>query len=188
MRDFVVPPPAPTPASHYRAESIASSGSVRHVSPEDVYDDRYAKQPQSYQQPSHYDPRASMRQNERDNQRYTTSTVYSSVPSMSSSSRQISNTSSANTAISGSENWESYASDEEEPDASDAYYAKLHAARGIPGKRFNPEDAYPPTNGNPPKKQRSVPQYAHAGHEMREAPGNRIVSGSDANWTDEDAF
>jgi len=107
---------------------------------------------------------------------------------MSSSSRQISNTSSANTAISGSENWESYASDEEERDASDAYYAKLHAARGNSGKRFNPEDAYPLANGNPPKKQRGVPNYPHAGHEMRDAGSNRIVSGSDANWTDEDAF
>ena len=180
MRDLFVAPPAPTPNTHFRgAESVASSasGSVRHVSPEDVYDDRYANQPHSRPQ-SYHDLHASMRQNERENQRFTQSTSYPSAPP----SRQISNTSSA-TAVSGSENWESYASDEEEPDASDAYYAKLNAARG---KRFNPDDAYP--QGNAIKKQRGIPPYGKPGQIIIDAEGNRIVSGSEANWTDEDAF
>lgn len=186
MRDLHVPPPAPTPTTHFRgAESVASSanGSVRHVSPEDVYDDRYAKQPQT-RPPTYDELNSSMRHNERDQQRYAHSTA--SYPSShSQSSRQISNTSSATTAISGSENWESYASDEEEPDASDAYYAKLNAARG---KRFSPEDIYP--HGNAAKKQRGVPNYGHPAHAqvLTDAQGNRIVSGSEANWTDEDAF
>ncbi|KAG9246741.1 microtubule associated protein-domain-containing protein [Calycina marina] len=189
MRELVAPPLAPTPVSYYRAKSD-SNGSVRPVSPEDVYDDRFAKQPQKYQH-EHYNPNASMHHNERDSEqdtgRYTTSTTYSTVPTISS--RQISTTSSANTAISGSENWESYASDEEEPDASDDYYAKLRTAHVPSGKRFVTEDSYPINNG-PPKKQRGVPPYERPAHEMVtvDAAGNRIASGSEANWTDEDAF
>ncbi|KAH8600229.1 microtubule associated protein-domain-containing protein [Bisporella sp. PMI_857] len=182
MRDLTIPPPAPTPVNQFRIDSVASSGIVRPVSPEDVYDDRYANQPQSRPQ-SYHDLHSSMRQNERDNQRYTNSTSYASIPS----SRQISNTSSATTAVSGSENWESYASDEEEADASDAYYAKLRAARGIAPKRYNHEDAYP--INNPPKKQRGVAPYGkQPSHYTTDAAGNRIISGSEANWTDEDAF
>lgn len=51
----------------------------------------------------------------------------------STSSRQISADSSNGETVSGSENWESYASDEEE-DGRDAYFAKLRAARtaGVP--------------------------------------------------------
>jgi len=180
MRD-IYPPPAPTPTTQFRgAESVQSSanGSVRAVSPEDVYDDRYAKQPTTRPQ-SYHDLHASMRQNERENPRFTQSTNYPSA----SSSRQISTTSSATTAISGSENWESYASDEEEPDASDAYYVRPNAAHG---KRFTPDDGY--SQGNIAKKQRGVPPYEHAGHAMTDAQGNRVVSGSEANWTDDDAF
>lgn len=179
MRDLFVPPPAPTPISHFRAESVASSGSVRHVSPEDVYDDRYAKQPQSRPQ-SYHDLNASMRRNERENDRYTQSTTYSSVPS----SRQISNTSVATTTVSSNSNWESYGSDEEpEQDASDEYYSKLRAARN---KRFTPDDVYP--HGGQTKRQRGVPPHGHAGHGLMDVEGHRIVSGSEANWTDEDAF
>ena len=175
MRDLFVPPEAPTPITHFRAESVASSGSVRHVSPEDVYDDRYAKQPQSRPQ-SYHDLHSSMRQNER----FAQSNSYPSAPP----SRQISNTSSAITTVSGSENWETYSEvSEPEPDASDAYYAKLRAARG---KRVTPDDAYP--RGNMSKKLKGIPPHGHAGHETYDAHGNRIISGSEANWTDEDAF
>jgi len=175
MRDLFVPPEAPTPTPQYRAESVTSSGSVRHVTPEDVYDDRYAKQPQNRAQ-SYHDLHSSMRQNEGGNARFD-----QSYPS----SRQISNTSAATTTVSGSSNWESYGSDEEpEADASDAYYAKLRAARN---KRFTPDDVYP--QGGQAKRQKGIPPYAgHAGHGLTDAEGNRIVSGSEANWTDEDAF
>ena len=173
MRDLFVPPPAPTPITNFRSESVASSGSVRHVEPEDVYyDDRqqYRNHPQAY-----HELQSSISQNET---RYTQSTSYPSAPP----SRQISNTSAATTTVSGSENWETYGSDEEE-DASDAYHARLRAARG---KRFSPEDSYP---GGQPKRQKGIPPYgAHAGHVLTDSEGNRIVSGSEANWTDEDAF
>ena len=91
MRDLVE---APRPTSHYRTESVTSSGSVRHVSPEDVYFD--GKPPQHTRPQSYHELHSSMRQNER----FTESSSYSSVPP----SRQISNTSAATTTVSGSEN------------------------------------------------------------------------------------
>jgi len=174
MRDLFVPPPAPTPVTHSRAESVASSGSVRHVEPEDTfYDGDYHQQPRARPQ-SYHELKSSMRQNERE-------------PGMSSSyhsgppSRQISNTS--NGTVSGSENWQTIEDDSEpEQDASEAYYAKLRAARG--GKRFTPED-YP--QGGQLKKQKGIPPYG-ARPGLVDTEDNRIVSGSEANWTDEDAF
>lgn len=175
MRDiFAPPPPAATPNTHFRAESVASSGSVRHVTPEDTfYDGNGYGQPQRNRPQLYHELKSSMRINERDSQ----TDSYPSAPS----SRQISNTSHS-TTVSGSENWESIQDDSEpEQDATEAYYAKLRAARS--GKRFTPED-YP--QGVPqPKKQKGYPAYApRAG--LEEEP--RIVSGSDANWTDEDGF
>jgi Ase1/PRC1/MAP65 family protein len=171
MRDLFVPPPAPTPVSHPRTESVLSSGSVRHVSPEDPYG-----YPQEHSRPQSYQGlKSSMRQDER----YTQSTAsYPSAPS----SRQISNNS---TVISGSENWETYSEiSEPEEDASDDYYARLRAAHG---KRFIPDDGYAPPQGGQLKKQKGLPPYgAHAGHALTDPEGNRIVSGSE--WTDEDAF
>jgi protein regulator of cytokinesis 1 len=100
--------------------------------------------------------------------------------------RQISNTSTATTTISGSENWETYDDvSEPEQDATDEYYARLRAARG---KRFTPDDGYAPPPGPHMKKQKGYPPGSHAGHVATDAHGNRIISGSEANWTDEDAF
>jgi Ase1/PRC1/MAP65 family protein len=170
MRDFV----APTPVTHSRAESVLSSGSVRHISPEDVYDDRYQERsrPQSY-----HESHSSMRQAE-----FGHSDTYPSAPP----SRHISNTSAATTTVSGSENWESYPSaDEEEEETTDAYYARLRAARS---KRATPDGGYAPPGGQI-KKMKGIPPYGQDSHPvMTDAHGNRIVSGSEANWTDEDAF
>jgi protein regulator of cytokinesis 1 len=168
MRDLFVPPPVATPVtSQYRAESIVSAGSVRHVSPEDTfYDGAHSQRhrPQSY-----HELKSSMRPSERD---------YPTAPP----SRQISNTSSHATTVSGSENWQTIEDDSEpERDATDAYYAKLRAAHG---KRYTPDD-YEPQGGNM-KKQRGIAPYpGRAGIDIE---NTRIVSGSDANWTDEDAF
>ncbi|TVY33947.1 Anaphase spindle elongation protein [Lachnellula subtilissima] len=171
MRDLFVPPPAPTPVSLSRSESVLSSGSVRHVSPEDPYG-----YPQEHGRPQSYQSlKSSMRQDER----YTPSTAsYPSAPS----SRQISNNS---TVVSGSENWETYSEiSEPEEDASDDYYARLRAAQG---KRYTPDDGYAPPQGGQLKKHKGLPPYgAHAGHALTDPEGNRIVSGSE--WTDEDAF
>ncbi|TAQ90237.1 hypothetical protein B7494_g1439 [Chlorociboria aeruginascens] len=178
MRDLFVSPEAPTSVSHFRAESVASSESVRHVSPEDVYDDRYRDYQDSRPQ-SYHELKSSIRQNER----FSELNVHPSAPPI----RQISNTSAATTTVSGSENWETYDDvSEPEHDVSEAYYAKLRAARG---KRFTPEDGYAPPQGGQTKRQKGIPPYgAHAGHEITDVHGNRIPSGSEANWTDEDAF
>ena len=177
MRDLFVPPPAPTPVArpNPRPESVLSSGSVRAVSPEDPYG--YPQQHHQRDQ-SYHELKSSMRQNER-----LTQSSYSTAPP----SRQISNTSSATTAMSGSENWETFSEiSEPEEDASDDYYAKVRAARV---KRFTPDDGHNLSQGGPPKKQRGVPPYgAHPGHVLYDTHGNRIVSGSETNWTDEDAF
>ncbi|KAJ2905787.1 hypothetical protein MKZ38_004464 [Zalerion maritima] len=104
----------------------------------------------------------------------------------SGSCRQISNTS---TNISGSENWETYDDNSEpEPDASDAYYAKLRAAMGRDHAR--PATAgghYSSVHGGSTKRVRGVPpQNMQQQLVMIDDNGNRIVSGSE--WTDEDAF
>lgn len=102
----------------------------------------------------------------------------------SGSIRQISNTS---TNISGSENWETYDDNSEpEPDASEAYYAKVRAAQSR-------EQIRPPTangfnasvHGSSMRRVRGVPPTAQQAI-MIDNDGNRIVSGSE--WTDEDAF
>ncbi|KAK5664342.1 hypothetical protein OQA88_565 [Cercophora sp. LCS_1] len=172
MRDLLPPPQLETPANHYRGTGLSAS-IVRHVEPEDVYDDRYVSQENS--RPTSHEFHHSMRQQ---NERFAQANYMQAPPP----ARQISNTS---TTISGSENWETYDDNSEpEMDASDTYYAKLRAARA--GKRMSPETGYarPPTAQA--KRQRGVPPSYHAGHVMVDGEGNRIVSGSE--WTDEDAF
>ncbi|KAB5570173.1 microtubule associated protein-domain-containing protein, partial [Coniochaeta sp. 2T2.1] len=218
MRDLLPPPEQlETPMNHYRGANLSSNSIVRHVEPEDVYDDRQreysrptsrdyyhthnqAQQQQQQPQPQQRDmlpppsrdrdqqyySSTSTHQNERFSQAQIShynlaqQTAYAQVPPPA---RQISQTSS--TAISGSENWETYDDNSEpEPDASDAYFAKVRAARS--GKRLTPEASgggYGLRNGYQPqaKRLRGIPP-AH------EAEG-RIVSGvSGSEWTDEDAF
>ena len=125
-------------------------------------------------------------------------------------SRQISATSSATNTMSGSENWETYDDvSEPERDASEAYYAKLRAARE---KRFTPDCSTPtitgggggggprgPVGRNSPGRKvkgiRPLPPDMHGGNNatksiIMEGEGGRliVVSGSEAGWTDEDAF
>ena len=196
MRDLFEPPKA-TPVSAYDAEnvrcdSVASShgtGSVRHITPEDVYDDR---ERMSYVPTSVMNSERNTPQNYRDAQaserydrRYQQQNVY--VPT--ADSRQISTTSTSTTAASGSENWETFDdASEPEVDASEAYYAKLRAAK--PGKRFTPEGGYTPPRGGPGKKFKSIYGIGGAHQQMviEEEGGKRQVTGSESAWTDEDAF
>jgi len=109
---------------------------------------------------------------------YSSASSYPSAPP----SRQISNTSAATTT--STSNWESYPSEEDEEDATDAYYAKLRAARS---KRATPEDHYGPSGTI--KKAKGIPPYGHDERPMMtDVHGNRIISGSETNWTDEEAF
>lgn len=163
MRELAPPPKLGPPANLYRG-SVLETSIVRQVEPEDVYDDRNSDSSyeRSYlRQESHRAMRA----------------AYPQAPPP----RQISNTS---TAISGSENWETYDDNSEpEPDASDAYYAKVRAARN---KRFTPDDEYSRPHASQAKRLRAVPPPMHSGIGMVDAEGNRTISGSE--WTDEDAF
>ncbi|KAF6231828.1 hypothetical protein HO173_009911 [Letharia columbiana] len=189
MRDLFVPPNA-TPSSAYdvenmRCESAASSttGSVRQITPEDVYDDR---ERMSYVQTSIMQSERNTPQNYRDAQasaRYDTR-HQQYVPV--ADSRQISTTSTSTTAASGSENWETFDdASEPEVDLSEAYYAKLRAAKT--GKRFEPEGGYTPPR--PGKKVKSVYGTGINGQNViEEESGRRLVTGSESAWTDEDAF
>jgi len=180
MRDLFDPPTeTPVPDSeNFRPASSASStgsGSVRHITPEDVYDDR---ERMSYAQYTSVDseqntPKAySHHQQQRPQY----------IPS--ADSRQISTTST--TAASGSENWETFDdASEPEADANDAYYAKLKAAKTV-GKRFAPEGGYTPPRGGLGKKPRAI--YGNTPTTRTREEGGRHVAGSDAGWTDEDAF
>ncbi|KAI4201041.1 MAG: hypothetical protein LQ346_002244 [Caloplaca aetnensis] len=205
MRDLFNPP-AVTPNNYdsryeddrenVRCASVASStgtGSVRQITPEDVYDDRermsyvtsssamHSEQntPQNYRDlqasRNYYDPHHQQRSH------------YAPV----ADSRQISTTSTTSTAAaSGSENWETFDdASEPEVDASDAYYAKVRALNK--GKRFTPEGGYTPPRGGPGKKLRGMYGTAAVSETVVEEATGRprpIQAGSDAGWTDEDAF
>ena len=185
MRDLFVPPTA-TSSSAYedenlRCASVASSmntGIVRHISPEDVYDDRGQT---SYMNSSMMNSQCNTPQNYRDlpsSTHYETHYQQTNHYVPHTDSRQISSTSTAtNTNVSGSENWETYDdASEPEPDVSEAYYAKLKAARG---KRLTPEGGYSPPRVGAGKKMRGPHGIGHAG---------TLKAGSEAGWTDEDAF
>lgn len=176
MRDLLPPPELETPVNHYRNAGLGSS-IVRHVEPEDVYDDRHVLQENS--RPISRDYHTLARQQY---ERHAQSSHGHAPPQV----RQISNTSTvvSGSVVSGSENWETY-DDNSEPeiDASDTYYAKLRAARA--GKRLTPEAGYGRPQPGQVKRQRGFPP-SHAGHVMIDGEGNRIASGSE--WTDEDAY
>jgi protein regulator of cytokinesis 1 len=180
MRDLFEPPPPPNllPSRHLRSGSVESNANVRHVEPEDVYDDRPYSRQQSQRPYSHQSSHSSsMRLDERMPQY-----MYPPPPA----SRQISNTSAATTTISGSENWETYDdASEPEQDTSEDYYARLKAARG---KRYTPEDGYDHhQQTGQVKKPKGYPPGHHPDDVLMDDEGHRIVSG-ETNWTDEDAF
>lgn len=168
MKDLFEPPP-PTPVSHlFRSNSVLSTGSVRHVSPEDVYDDRAKHRGHPWQE-----LHSSMRINPNGPSRQisNSSTVVSNG----------SNVSTAPTTVSGSENWETYDdTSEPEQDVRDAYYAKLRASRN---KRSTPENEYP--QNATIKKIKGIPPVSKVGQIMVDENGQRIVSTTDSNWTDD---
>jgi Ase1/PRC1/MAP65 family protein len=213
MRDLFVPPQQNTPyaASNQRSVSTTSSGgSVRHVTPEDVYDDRYQNSAmvrslqgghpfeqngrQRSDTPQEY-PSAPHNPYERDfapykETRYFGKDSHSRPQSVMNASRQISATSNT-TANTGSENWESYTdgSEVDERDASEAYYEKMRTIRGNQGKRFIPEGGYAAPHGGSGKKMKDA--YGHGVERQYIEQDGQMVpvdSASDAGWTTEDAF
>ncbi|KAI9759210.1 MAG: hypothetical protein M4579_002497 [Chaenotheca gracillima] len=185
MRDLYEPPTAPTQAGvpGYRSASVLSSnGSVRPVSPEDVYDDRERQSYQQHGQAQRYDGMPPPPSSYHSNYSYE-----SSHASHIEASRQPSEVSSVSNAVSGSENWETYddASDPE-PDASDLYYARLRAANN---KRFTPEGGHTSPYGGAGKRPKGIRGVEDRPETHMEQGGQLIkVSGSEAGWTDEDAF
>ena len=175
-----------TDSENWRCASAASvdSGPIRQISPEDVYDERehmsfvpatYATNMRSTPQSYHdlhqnaYDPG-----------------YQQSQYAQHGENRIMSNASSASQAVSGSENWETYDdASEPEPDASDAYFTKLKAARG---KRMTPEGGYSSPRTANSKKLRGVYDNQGPVQTYVEENGRMVPAGSDAGWTDEDAF
>lgn len=191
MRDLVAD--LETPANPYKSKGLASK-IVRPVEPEDVYDDRpkTAMSARSNSNLSHHAQRNYYQEEDEDHydtrydDRYATirPSHQQNYASAAPAARQISSTSHSSTNISGSENWETYDDNSEpEPDASEAYYAKLRAARG---KRMEPEHGHA-LSASQSKRPRGIPPpSAYGGTVMIDQDGNRIISGSE--WTDEDAF
>ncbi|KAL6864277.1 microtubule associated domain-containing protein [Trichoderma novae-zelandiae] len=181
MRDLRSVASLEAPLNPYRSMGLDSS-IVRAVDPEDVYNDRSqsARMGRPESNMSHH------RQNSYLEEEYDDH--YSSVRGVprypqALQGRHMSSASTTSTVVTGSENWETYDDNSEpEPDASDAYYAKLRAARG---KRVEPEQGHRPTSSTA-KRTRGVPA-AYGAPVMIDQDGNRITSGG-GEWTDEDAL
>ncbi|KAK7421826.1 Microtubule bundling protein [Neonectria magnoliae] len=180
MRDLMGAPEFKAPPNPYKSVGLASS-IVRHVEPEDVYDDRSATS-RSNSNMSH-NTHASYSEDSYE-ERFAPVRAAHQNYHKAAPPRQISGTSLASINISGSENWETYDDNSEpEVDASDAYYAKLRAARG---KRYSPEQGHRPASSQS-KRMRGIPSSAsYGGPVMIDEDGNRIISGSE--WTDSDVY
>ncbi|KAK0732730.1 microtubule associated protein-domain-containing protein [Apiosordaria backusii] len=195
MRDLLPPPELKmeTPVNHgFRSSKLGSSVSiVRQVEPEDVYDDRDRYSSQDSSRPSSREYTTSRQTSHEDDSRPPTREYQPpsrqnssrvpnhSYPQAPPAPRQVSETSTVVSGVSGSENWETYDdTSEPEVDATEAYYAKVRAAQQAAG--FGTIRGVVKQRGIPPSAQ------AHAGFGMVDQDGNRIMSGSE--WTDEDAF
>ncbi|OAQ98861.1 hypothetical protein LLEC1_05206 [Akanthomyces lecanii] len=178
MRDLKSVPELQTPSNPYKGTGLGSN-IVRAIEPEDVYEDR----PQT-SRGGRYGSQDSHERSNCSDDRYATIKAGQHYGYASEENRrQISNTSSA-TAISGSENWETYDDNSEpEPDASDVYYAKLRAARC---KRQEPEFGHAAVPSQPKRLRGIPPPTGYTGPVMIDEDGNRIVSGSE--WGDSDVF
>jgi Ase1/PRC1/MAP65 family protein len=189
MKDLFIPP-TPTPINEKEnALDVERSGSVvRHVEPEDPYDDRYRQrgyqqQPQQNFHSSAMGPPPPIQRPAypRSDASYSTTSsrpLSRSDYPMAPPSRQISNTSSvmSGSAISGSENWETYTdnSETEETDATEAYYAKVKAQQ-----MRQQQAAYK-------RPAQTAPLGASKRMREQETIGEEIMrEGSEAGWTDD---
>jgi protein regulator of cytokinesis 1 len=134
MRDLLPPPELETPTNQHhpiRPAAFASS-IVRQVEPEDVYDDRPTYQDND-SRPSSREYYSSSKSSDRSGHSSHTSYHSSSGSSGSHAAlpiRQISSDTSTSTVVTGSENWETYDDcSEPEEDLTDAYFARMRAAR-----------------------------------------------------------
>ncbi|KKZ67580.1 hypothetical protein EMCG_06639 [[Emmonsia] crescens] len=195
---------------HCNSVLSLSNSYVRSITPEDVYDDRnqhsYMNSSMSQYRPgsSHsvvqpFNPAASVQNpNYYSHQRqqpqpqpqhqpkpYMQQPHHheSMGPPPRPASRQISNTSTIQTATSGSENWETYDSaSEPEIDATDVYYAKLRATQG---KRLGPDLHNGATDTLGGKKAKGIRGIGMEENYIEESGQVMRVAGSDAGWTDD---
>ncbi|KAJ5611766.1 hypothetical protein N7528_008871 [Penicillium herquei] len=170
-----------------RCNSAMSGAFVRPVSPEDPYDDRqrsFMSSVMSNSQRSTNSQRSIGMHSSHSSlssislssqQTYPRMNPYLSQAPPPPALRQTSNSSTVNTATSGSENWETFDDGSgSEADPADVYYAKLRAGP----KRFAPDDGLS-LMGKKSKGIRSVsPDGPHPGQVLR-------VAGSDTEWTDD---
>ncbi|KAL1969726.1 hypothetical protein VTN77DRAFT_8279 [Rasamsonia byssochlamydoides] len=198
MRDLVVDQNEETPTTTYgmeppRCGSVMSSRSVRPVSLEDVYDDRNQR---SYMSSSVMSRRAdnTSHSSHSSSQSFHSSTTrergyppenpyLQHQPPPRAGMRQVSSSSTVQTRMSGSENWETYDDNSEpEADATDVYYAKLRAAHG---KRFATEE--PQIENLAGKKIKGI---RNVGSEERMEQDGQLVrmEGSDGGWTDDEPY
>lgn len=192
MRDLVAVPETETeaPAGYYSSSSDRGSGIIRHIEPEDVYDDRPKHHSGEYERPiSHHDFRdfpsnASLRNHDSGPRYERFAQSYSQAPGPAI--RQISNQSSDSngTVVTGSENWETYDDNSEpEDDIPIGHYAKIRSGR-------NNYAMEPPSNFNASlqaKRPRGIPPAMQQPHVLVDGDGRRVYSGS-SGWTDEDVF
>jgi protein regulator of cytokinesis 1 len=190
MKDLFVPPtPTPVNEKENALDVERSASVVRHVEPEDPYDDHYHHR--AYQQPQHTlhsstmgpPPPIQRPAYPRSDASYSTNPsrpLSRSDYPVAPPSRQISNTSSVMSgasAVSGSENWETYTdnSETEEADATEAYYAKVKAQQM---RQQQMQQGY---------KRPATAQGVQSGasKRMREQQFGVEVEGSDAGWTDD---
>lgn len=175
MRDLKSVPELQTPSNPYKGAGLGSN-IVRPIEPEDVYDDRPKTSHGRYDS---YE--SSQERSDYSEDRYATIRAGQYGYTPEAPPRQTSGTS---TLVSGSENWETYDDNSEpEPDASDAYYAKLRAARC---KRQEPEYGHGVPTGQAKRMRGIPPPRGYTGPVMIDEDGNRIVSGSE--WGDSDVF
>ena len=139
MKDlFISPTPTPTNEKENAFDVERSASVVRHVEPEDPYDDmsKYHNQQHQTQHSSTMGPPPQRPAHQRSQESYSTNAsrpISRSDYPLAPPSRQTSNTSSvmsgAGSLVSGSENWETYTdtSEIDEADATEAYYAKVKA-------------------------------------------------------------
>ncbi|KAF2200372.1 hypothetical protein GQ43DRAFT_374023 [Delitschia confertaspora ATCC 74209] len=183
MKDLFVPPESvATPRNQYEINRDRSESIVRHVPPEDVYDDRsfLSRSIRSQYTPSYPPPSQS---------RYPPQPHYPpQYASDTSGSRQVSGSSSVETGATGttgSENWETFSDHSEEAEREMDHYDR-YQRQGPPAartKRFTPEGGYGSPRGIAGKKVRGIRSVE--GDFMAEGEGGTLVkvSGSEAGWT-----
>ncbi|KAF2276412.1 protein regulator of cytokinesis 1 [Westerdykella ornata] len=169
MKDLFIPPEsAATPAQRYEFSRDRSESIVRHVPPEDPYDDRsYLSRTIRAGYDHGYPPSGAVRQ-------------------MSHSS-QTSSTGTGHTMVSGSENWETFSEQSEDPERDvDVYKHRQAMSRN---KRYTPEGGHGSPKGIQGKKLRGIRSVdSEVMTENDSSRMLRVVEGSEAGWTDEETY